>query len=151
MNDESRKTAYEIVAEYAQRQDAFERNRELKLRAADARAIAKTAESKQPPFTGLQVRVLSKVMNQLIAEQKLAFDRQIAEATAPLATRIAELEAQQKDMLTDGDIWRTEKLYRRGAVVTHDGTIWVAREVSSNARPGHSDAWRLMQKTKGSR
>jgi hypothetical protein len=63
--------------------------------------------------------------------------------------RIAELEAQQKDMLTDGDIWREATLYRRGAVVTHDGTIWVAREANSRARPGHSNAWRLMQKTKG--
>ena len=54
--------------------------------------------------------------------------------------RIAALEAQQtdmqKDMLTHGDIWREASLYRRNAVVTHDGTIFIAKEANSRERPG---------------
>ena len=74
----------------------------------------------------------------------------IAKAGADDRARLDALEVAQKDMLTDGDIWREATLYRRGAQVTHDGTIWVAKEANSRARPGQSNnCWRMQVKTKG--
>ena len=71
----------------------------------------------------------------------------IAEATAPLIARIAELEARPS--LEDAGVWDQAKLYRPGHVTTHDGSAWVCKEANSNARPGTSNAWRLMVKSKG--
>lgn len=58
--------------------------------------------------------------------------------------RIRDLEAK---MLTDGGIWDARTMYLRGNVVTHAGTIWVAREACANCVPGKSDVWRMMAKT----
>ena len=70
------------------------------------------------------------------------------ELMAPLKARIAELEAKA---LTDGGVWKGERMYAVGSVVTHDSTIWVAKEPNSNAVPGKSDAWRMMARTKSHR
>jgi hypothetical protein len=73
-------------------------------------------------------------------------NERLAEAVAPLQERIAELEATATRY--EG-IWDEQRVYRLNMMVTYGGNLWIAEEVSSNVRPGQSDVWRLMHKTKG--
>ena len=63
---------------------------------------------------------------------------------APLAARLSELEATQ---LTDGGVWSEGASYRKNAVVTHGGNLWLCKQENLNEKPP-SDCWRLMNKTK---
>ena len=69
----------------------------------------------------------------------------LAELAIQLLERVTRLEALP--LLTDGEIWREGKSYRRGAACTHSGLLWVAKRNNSNATPGKSDDWRLMAKS----
>ena len=63
-----------------------------------------------------------------------------------LEKRIAELETK---MLTDGGTWKMGTVFKPGAVVTYDGAMFVAKKENSDTKPGQSDCWRLMHKTRG--
>lgn len=73
----------------------------------------------------------------------------VAEAMAPLATRVAVLEAEP--FVRDAGTWKAGVLYKRGQLVTDGGASWICKEPNSNARPGRSDAWRLTAKSPGRR
>jgi hypothetical protein len=75
----------------------------------------------------------------------------VAARDARIAALEAELAAMKEKMLTDGDIWDAETAYPANAVTTHGGNLWLAKQANVNEPPGTSDAWRLMNKTKGRR
>jgi hypothetical protein len=56
----------------------------------------------------------------------------------PLERRIAELEAREYL-----GVWSSDKRYQKGAMVTYDGSLWIARSDSHDVRPGTSQAWQL--------
>lgn len=70
---------------------------------------------------------------------------------APLAERIAALEADIKTRPTLADAykgtWQPSAFdpYERGAAVTFDGSLWLAR-TSTRSKPGTDDTWQLIVK-----
>ena len=72
--------------------------------------------------------------------------REFVKLEERLAKRIAELETK---MLTDGGTWKMGTVFKPGAVVTYDGAMFVAKKENSDTKPGQSDCWRLMHKTRG--
>lgn len=66
---------------------------------------------------------------------------------ADLLGRVAALEAQP--VLRDAGVWEAGKTYGAGAIVSWDGSGWIAQR-STQARPGgvspDSRAWRLLVK-----
>jgi hypothetical protein len=66
----------------------------------------------------------------------------IAEATAPLIARIAELEARPA-MKYEG-VWDERKVYRVGDFVTKGGSMWHCFDTNTGVLPGsNSDVWKL--------
>ena len=63
-----------------------------------------------------------------------------------LEGRIAELEGRKA--LHDAEVWRKDKTYNAGAVVSDRGSAWAATSRSENIRPGDGSRgiWRLMVK-----
>jgi hypothetical protein len=72
----------------------------------------------------------------------------LADATAPLIARLDELEATATRY--EG-VWDEQRVFHPNMMVTYGGNLWICEEVNSNVRPGQSDVWRLMHKTKGRR
>ena len=66
----------------------------------------------------------------------------IREVTAPLAERIAALEATP---LTYDGPHETGKTYGKGVFVTHDGSLWHCNRETAT-RPGDGPAWTLAVK-----
>jgi hypothetical protein len=63
-----------------------------------------------------------------------------------LEARIAELERRPMGVQYCGT-WSQTELYRAGALVTHNGGLWVARS-DTHARPGGADShWQLVVKS----
>lgn len=99
---------------------------------------AAPAKSAEVVATDMSPQLLETLLTGL-ARGMLPFLReQIAEAVTPLKEHIAELEGKA---LTDGDIWREGVSYRRNALVTHNGHLWLARRETNKRPPG--DDWRL--------
>ena len=67
---------------------------------------------------------------------------------AQLRARVAELEARPKALEYKG-VWSPETTYQAGDVTTHQGSMWVAKIVSTGCRPGEAtsaDFWVLSVK-----
>ena len=61
---------------------------------------------------------------------------------APLVARIAELEAREWV-----GVWTAGKSYPKNAIVTHDGSAWVATRDHPHLKPGaEGSGWRLIVK-----
>jgi hypothetical protein len=85
----------------------------------------------------------------------LAFSKSISEAIAPLAKRLALLEAKAMRMEVTLEqrafaymgVWREGKVYGPEQFVTSSGGIWHCNMVQTNSRPGDGDArWTLAVK-----
>jgi len=80
----------------------------------------------------------------------------LAAALSPRDKRIVELEkqiAELQNRLTENpawdyvDQWSENKTYFKNNGVTHQGSAWIVRTASTNARPGSGSAdWRLIVK-----
>src|SRR5215475_5684261 len=80
----------------------------------------------------------------------------LAAALSPRDKRIVALEkqiAELQNRLTENplwdyvDQWDDTKTYFKNNVVTHQGSAWIVRTPSTNARPGSGSAdWRLIVK-----
>ena len=81
---------------------------------------------------------LKMLVSDLAATTKVFVAEKITEATAPLEARLAELEAREYL-----GVWSSDKNYRKGAMVTYDGSLWIARIDSHAVRPGTSQAWQM--------
>jgi len=69
----------------------------------------------------------------------------IKQAVEPLKERIAQLEAKGVQYL---GIHQRAAEYKRGDIVTHMGTMWIAvTDVPPNAIPGESGLWQLADKS----
>ena len=66
----------------------------------------------------------------------------------PVDKREESPEGRRGAPLYDAGTWKPDGDYMPGDVVTHKGTMWVAR-AATTARPGASEDWRLMIKTQG--
>lgn len=53
----------------------------------------------------------------------------------------------ERGVMRDTGPYDNEKLYGRGAAVTHQGGLWVAQAETQGSRPGEGGAWRLTHKT----
>jgi hypothetical protein len=68
----------------------------------------------------------------------------IEQATKPLRERIIELEKRGVDYK---GVYQRAALYRRGDIVTHDGSMFVAiTDIEPNEAPGNGGAWCLAVK-----
>lgn len=78
-----------------------------------------------------------------LAKGMVPFVREvIAEATAPLIARIAELE-QRPGMKYEG-VWDERAVYRVGDFVTKGGSMWHCFDTNTGVLPGsNSDVWKL--------
>jgi hypothetical protein len=63
---------------------------------------------------------------------------------SPLRERIAELEA--RPTMKYAGVFDRTRSYKAGAVVTYQGSAWVANLESKGVRPGDGAAWQLMVK-----
>ena len=65
---------------------------------------------------------------------------------AALEQRIAELEGGQAKSLADcfRGPWLPETTYRRGELVQHRGSVWIALAADVAGKPGETDGWRLL-------
>lgn len=80
----------------------------------------------------------------------------IAEHTAPLKKRIAELErrveaAETRGLEFRGTWQKAEASYRRGSVTIFNSSIWIACRDTEGERPGTGDTWQLALKGPGDR
>jgi hypothetical protein len=69
---------------------------------------------------------------------------------APFKERIAHLEAvlrtvEERGVSYEG-VYQRAQDYRRGAVVTHKGSAWVALDEGRKGEPGQDNCWQLMAK-----
>ena len=68
----------------------------------------------------------------------------VAQFVSPLLTRLDELE--QRKVLHYAGVWRKDRTYDAGAVVTSGGSAWHANAKSQGVRPGDGRLWQLMVK-----
>jgi hypothetical protein len=102
---------------------------------AERKAVAKAAEIlRGSPHT--VTSFLWDVANAL---------KQVIEAHVALKAHVAELEATATRY--EG-IWDDQRVYHPNMMVTYGGNLWICEEANTNVRPGTSDDWQLMQKTK---
>ena len=125
---EGRKRAAELVR---QQQELLDASRRI----ADG-AVAKRLTGTNGHAKGKQADVFTDEVLQALARGLVPFLHELIAETL-----------EKKRVLTDGGIWNSEKAYRPGAVVTHDGAPWVCLQPNKSTKPGKSDAWRLQGKS----
>ena len=69
----------------------------------------------------------------------------LKEGLGPIVKRIAALEARPAGLKYVG-IWDGSDSYAADEAVTHNGSLWIAREPSRGVRPGDGRAWQLAVK-----
>lgn len=80
-----------------------------------------------------------------VAGEHLGMHVWISERVKELEARVAELE--NKPSVEYRGVWRSNEEYRRGNLVTHDGSMWHAEIVSNGLIPGDGTAgWKLCVK-----
>lgn len=69
----------------------------------------------------------------------------VARAIRPIEARVAALEAAQQKSLADAfqGPYLPRSMYRRGALVQHRGSVWLALE-DVDGKPGEASGWRLL-------
>jgi hypothetical protein len=67
----------------------------------------------------------------------------LARHLAAVEARLAELEG--KGIKYSG-VWQRAQDYKRGDVVTYDGSAWVATAEETRAQPGATNGWQLLVK-----
>jgi hypothetical protein len=79
--------------------------------------------------------------------------KQVIEAHVALKAHVVELEQRNAELEATAvryeGIWDEQRDFHPNTMVTYGGNLWICEEVNSNVRPGTSDDWQLMQKTKG--
>jgi hypothetical protein len=101
--------------------------------------VAAPAASNHAPSVG---SVFTAEVLQALAKAIVPFVQEcISEAVAPLAQRIAELEA--RGSLKYCGVWSPEKSYAIGDFCTDHGSMWHCRVANCGSRPGSSDDWQL--------
>jgi hypothetical protein len=71
----------------------------------------------------------------------------VGNALQPINERLKALEA--KPVMEFQGLWKPKQPYRKGSVVVHDGSSWVAKEGGTGHRPGTDDGakqWALAAK-----
>jgi len=70
----------------------------------------------------------------------------IGKALTPIVGRIKALEDLQTKTIADAycGVWASKK-YTRGALVTHNGSLWLAVQ-DAEGKPGESHCWTLVVK-----
>ena len=63
----------------------------------------------------------------------------------PMIERLMGLEERENRSLADSfeGPWLPQKLYRRGALVQHNGSAWLAL-ANTEGKPGEAEGWRLL-------
>jgi hypothetical protein len=108
------------------------------IQAAVAQRATSNGHAKSRGLGETEIMALAKALVPFLKKQ-------IADATAPLLARIAELEARPQ-MAYEG-VWDATKAYTAGSFVTHQGSLWFAEDTSLGVRPGAgSSAWKLAVK-----
>jgi hypothetical protein len=127
-----------------------ENGRDENLRLSE-RLASISAALQREPSSGICEAELVAMAKALVPFFKEVTAEAIAKAQELLVTRIAVIEQEnaklKATMLTDGGVWAAATLYPKGAVTTCHGAPWVANEPNSNAKPGTSNAWRLVGKS----
>lgn len=99
-------------------------------------AVAKTGVPANSPATYDALTTLSGAIK--------ALQEWIAQQISDVARRLDQLEASG---IKFAGVWQRATGYRRGCVVTHQGSAWCAiRDHDEPEEPGKSDAWQLMVK-----
>ena len=62
-------------------------------------------------------------------------------AIAPYEQRLKDLEAREYQ-----GIWRDDRAYAKGAMVTHAGSIWHSNVTANRTKPGDHEHWTLAVK-----
>jgi hypothetical protein len=71
----------------------------------------------------------------------------LADDIVPLITALqARLTELEQTALRDGGIFSVGKAYAPGSVVSHSGSLWVAKCDTTGVRPGTGSNWRMMLK-----
>lgn len=90
------------------------------------------------------------VAGKLTADQALILVGELAEHFRKLKARIEELESHKKQMEEYGirycGVWQRAigDLYKKGAVVTHDGSAWVCVKDFPELEPGTCNEWQML-------
>ncbi len=102
----------------------------------------------------MPVETFANTIQRLAREAAVRLDRRLgapstADEIGALKSRIAQLE--QRQHLHYEGVWRNDKSYTPGALVTDKGGLWIAYVSVTNTRPGgvfeSSRAWQLITKS----
>jgi chitodextrinase len=94
---------------------------------------------------------IEALADEAVKSIKSYIGRQLAETAAGLSAQIAKVEqrlarVENRPQLRYAGVWKAGTVYAEHTAVTHDGSIWIAREATS-IRPGDgSGAWILAVK-----
>ena len=110
-----------------------------------ARDLPVSISAKPPELTKEQSRTPLRLRDLRWMMEAIAggVNEAIAKATEPLRQRIAELEARPSVKYLG--VWREDKVYSSGSMVTDQGSVWHA-ERATMTRPGTSNDWVLAVK-----
>jgi hypothetical protein len=74
----------------------------------------------------------------------------LADVVGRLDDQVRELRERLSEVESSGikycGVFQRAQSYRRGSLVTHDGSAWCAVTDEADGVPGKSDAWQLMVK-----
>lgn len=70
----------------------------------------------------------------------------LAEALVPFLRELMTEEFEKQLVMRDGGVWKADKSYRPGEVVTHSSRLWICQTGNSGLRPGTNNAWRMPSK-----
>lgn len=70
----------------------------------------------------------------------------LARGLVPFLREFLTEELEKQLVLRDGGVWKADKSYRPGQVVTHSSRLWICQTANSGLRPGANDAWRMPSK-----
>lgn len=87
-------------------------------------------------FTEALARAIAPVIRRYVADS-------MSETTAKLEARIVELEGQGVRYC---GVFQSAMAYKRGDLVTFDGSMWVALRNVVVEKPGASESWQLCVK-----
>lgn len=88
----------------------------------------------------LDVNVLVDVLAEMVVELR----KEWRTAMGPLLLRIRQIE--ERPELKFAGVWRRDKSYNAGAVVSDRGSAWVAKTANQGQRPGDTRLWTLIVK-----
>jgi hypothetical protein len=95
--------------------------------------------------TAMTLDELADAIGQVIGNTARELEADFAARSAAVEARLARLEAMPR--LKYMGVWRPGGDYQEGAMVSHSGSLWIAKSATGDERPGNgATSWQLAVK-----